>query len=273
MSLNPDKEATILIRGFYTAASSMHTQEKRLSVIANNLANVNTTGFRRDGVVTGTFGEYVAARMNTYQFMPAQDIGPATLMTTLVEEFTSFDQGAFEFVQNPYYMAVRGDGFFVIDIGGTGEMGLTRNGQFALDDEGFLILPNMGRVQGEGGDIQLGNHRFMVSLDGMIFLEDMETGETDEVDRILIVMPMGEREDFKKDTNEMFTAAAGFTQVDPMSRDTSVMQNALERSNVNIADEMADMIAAQRTLQASSQILRMFDDMADQGNNRISRTQ
>ncbi|MCL2069251.1 MAG: flagellar hook-basal body protein [Oscillospiraceae bacterium] len=258
-----------MLRGFYTAASAMHTQEKRLNVYANNIANVGTAGFKRDGLIAGTFGEHMAVRMNMYQGSPAQDIGPGVFMNTITAEYTDYSQGGPEFTGNPYHFAIMGDGYFVIQTpdGGTG---LTRNGQFALDEEGYLVLSNYGRVQGEGGDILLENHRFTVSQDGMIFLED-EEGELNEIDRLLIVMPLGDEGTFKKDENEMFVAAAGFAQVDPLDAATAVLQNSIERSNVNIADEMSLIIASQRTLRANGQILRMYDELVDNVNQRISR--
>jgi flagellar basal-body rod protein FlgG len=259
-----------MLRGFYTAASAMHTAEKRLNVHSNNIANVSTAGFKRDGLISGTFGEHMAVRMNMYQGMPAQDIGRGVFMNTVVGEYTDYSQGAFDFTSNPYHLAIAGDGYFVIQTP-AGEFGLTRNGQFALDDEGYLILANYGRVQGESGDIMLADHRFTVWQDGLIFFEDEESGEAIEVDRLLIVMPNGVEGDFKKAEHEMFEAAAGFTQIDPEDASTVILQNTTERSNVNIADEMSSIIASQRTLQANGQIVRMYDELIDSVNQRISR--
>jgi flagellar basal body rod protein FlgG len=209
--------------------------------------------------------------MNMYQGVRPQEIGPGVFMNTIVDEYTNFSQGPIEFTDSPYNLAVRGNGYFVVQTA-DGGFGLTRNGQFSLDDAGYLVLANYGRIQGESGDIQLGNHRFTVMQDGMILLED-EDGELDEADRLLIVIPLGDENDFKKGENELFVAAAGFAQIDPDSPDTAIMQGALERSNVNIADEMAMIIASQRTLQANSQIVKMYDELAESANQRISRVQ
>ena len=261
-----------MVRGFYTAASGMVTQEKRLNVHANNIANVSTAGFKKDGLIQGTFGEHMATRMDVYGGETAPEIGQSMFMTTTVDEFTDVTQGAFEATESPYNAAIVGPGYFVVRDA-QGRESLTRNGQFALDDEGYLVLPNYGRVQGENGDIQLGNHRFSVTLDGMIYLQDMleADAEAEEIDRLMIVTPLGDVNDFKKDDAEMFTAAAGFRQVDPMDVATSVKQGILERSNVNIADEMSMIIAAQRSLQTCSQLVKMYDELAETANSRISR--
>ena len=262
-----------MVRGFYTAAAGMITQEKRLNVHSNNIANVSTAGFKKDALIQGTFGEHMATRMDLYRGDEAPEIGSSLFMTTTVDEFSDFTQGALEFTENPYNTAIIGAGYFVVRDA-QGNQSLTRNGQLALDDEGYLVLPNYGRIQGENGDIQLGNHRFTITADGMIYLQgDMldPTAEADEIDRILVVAPLGEIDDFKKSGTEMFTAAAGYQQIDPLDVNTSLRQGALERSNVNVADEMSMIIATQRSLQTCSQLVKMYDELAETANSRISR--
>jgi flagellar basal-body rod protein FlgG len=261
-----------MLRGYYTAVSGMVTQEKNLNVYANNLANSTTVGFKRDGLVNGTFGEHIAVRMNAYQGQPATQIGPSVYMQTVDDEFTSFAQGTFEVTGSPYHMAIQGDGYFVIR-NADGTEALTRNGQFALDDEGYLVLPGYGRVQGEGGDILLENHRFITAQDGMIYLAAEDGEEADEIDRLFIANPLGGVNDFKKGENEMFTALAGYEQVDPAEVPSVVRHQTLERSNVNVANEMSLIIATQRGLQSCSQIVKMYDEIADSANTRISRVQ
>ena len=258
-----------MLRGFYTAGSGMITYQNRLNVHGNNLANVSTAGFKKDGLIAGTFGEHVAVRMNAYQGTNAAEIGRGVFITTTVDEFTDHSQGAFDSTGRSLDLSVVGPGYFVLN-NAQGQF-LTRDGQFALDDEGYLVLPGYGRVQGESGDIELGTSAFLVSSDGTISVED-EDGELEEVDRFFIAMP-AEGSEIKKMHNGELFAVDAFVQLeaDEDTEPTRVLQGILERSNVDVAHEMSAIIATQRGFQSCSQILKMYDEMADQANTRITR--
>lgn len=256
-----------MIRGFYTAASGVYTQEKNLNNIANNISNSNTSGYKRDSLVMGTFGEHVTLRLNAYQEAQRTAIGPAVYMQVVDEKYTTYSQGGFEQTTRPLDMSIMGDGMFVIATA-DGDERLTRDGQFSLDEEGYLVLPGFGRVQGGNGDIYLGVSQIAVDATGNIYLEN-EDGEAELTDRLQIALP----EDYsllEKDRNGLYIGEDYpiATDEDP---NWAVRQYHLERSNVNMADEMTRMIASQRALQSCSQIVKMYDDMAENINARVSR--
>jgi len=257
-----------MLRGFYTAASGMLSQEKRLNTIANNISNVSTVGFKREDLALGTFGEHVAVRMNAYNAAPTNNIGSGVWMQVSDERFTRFEQGGFDPTGRGLDMAIRGDGFFVI---GTPEGDrLTRDGQFSLDADGYLELPGFGRVQGVNGDINLfGRSDFVVARNGDIFLPGAG-GELGLVDRLAIALP-GDPSALERDPSKLWYAPGGFELMGEVPESTMIMQHHLERSNVDMTDEMTRMMASQRSLQSASQLVRMFDEMSEQGVQRISR--
>lgn len=258
-----------MLRGYYTAASGMVTQEKRLNAYANNITNASTVGYKKDNLVSGVFGEHLAIRMNAYQGVPHHPIGPGVYMQVVDEKYTDYEQGAFELTQRPMDLAIAGEGFFVIQKD-DGEY-LTRDGQFSLDDEGYLVLPGFGRVLGENGELEIGTSGFSVDKQGNVYVLPFDAEPEDEpelLDRLLIAEP-DNAETFDKAQDSLYAAADGYTPVDWSV--TAILQGTLERSNVNMAEEMTRVMSSQRALQSCSQIVKMYDDMADKITTQISR--
>jgi len=266
-----------MVRGFYHAGSGMVTQEKRLNMISNNLANVTTAGYKRDGLTMSTFGEHIAVRMNAYQKERTEEIGRGVWMQTADLDYTDFTQGGFEQTNRPMDFAIAGAGFFVIRDDSDNEF-FTRDGQFSLDSEGFLWHPGYGRVQGVGGNINIGTSEFRLGENGEIYLLDFEEDELVYLTRLLIAQP--EHTDWPSYVNMLHKAPNGmyyppeeYTYGSENDDSFTIIQGHVERSNVNMAMEMAEMMAAQRSLQSASQILKMYDEMTDQSYSRISRVQ
>lgn len=257
-----------MLRGYYTAASGIVTQEKRLNAYANNITNASTVGYKKDNLVSGVFGEQLSVRMNAYQSAAHNPVGQAVYMQVIDEKYTDYEQGGFEFTQRPMDLAVQGEGFFVVS-NENGEY-LTRDGQFSLDEEGYLILPGFGRVQGENGPIQIGTSFMSVDRMGNVYTfppDAEEEAEATLVDTLRIAVP-ADITTLDKADNGLYTAD-GYTAVS--GADTAVLSGALERSNVNMAEEMTRVIASQRSLQTCSQIVKMYDEMADKITSQVSR--
>jgi len=258
-----------MLRGYYTAASGIVTQEKKLNTYANNISNANTVGYKKDNMIAGVFGEHLAVRMNAYQNVRRHPIGPGVFMQRIDEKYTDYAQGAFDLTNRPMDVAIQGEGFFVISRGD--EEYLTRDGQFSLDEEGFLILPGFGRVMGENGEIEIGTSRFHIDAMGNVVRIPEESGpdgEPEHLDRLLVVEP-ADWDTFDKARDSLFAAAGGYVPVE--WENTAILQGRLERSNLNMAEEMTRVIASQRALQSNSQIVRMYDDLADKITTQISR--
>jgi flagellar basal-body rod protein FlgG len=249
-------------------------QEKKLNTYANNMANVTTTGYKKDNMISGVFGEHLAIRMNAYHRNIKHPIGPGVFMQIVDQKYTDYEQGTFEMTNRPQDIALAGDGFFV--IGREDGEYLTRDGQFSLDEEGYLELPGYGRVLGENGEILIGNGGdFHVDSHGGVHViafdeESDPEAEAELIDNILVVNP-DVWETFDKAPGEegFYLAPDGYTPVD--FTNTQVFQGRLENSNVNMAEEMTRVLYSQRSFQSCSQIVKMYDEMADQINTRISR--
>lgn len=257
-----------MLRGYYTAASGIVTQEKKLNTYSNNIANVSTVGYKKDSMISGDFGEHLAVRMNAYQSGTTHEIGNGVFMQVIDEKYTDYTQGAFENTQRPMDMCIAGEGFFSIQKD-DGEY-LTRDGQFSLDDAGYLTLPGFGRVLGQNGEIEIGSSTFSVDRQGNVYVLPFDAAEGDEpdmIDTLKIVVP-DDMNALDKAQDGLYWAESS-TQVD--FSNTQVLQGTLERSNVNMSEEMTRVISSQRALQTCSQIVKMYDDLAERITTQISR--
>ena len=165
-----------MLAGFYTAASGLLVQQRNINVIGNNMTNSQTVGFRTQRLVQSTFEhDYLTRYENgVYEYIGEGD--PATLVD-VVE--TNFDYASLEDSDFPYDMALVGDGYF--NIQGQNRQYMTRNGNFNIDEEGYLVLEGIGRVLGENGTLQIGGSDFTVTQDGYVF-----DNQNQYVDKLLI---------------------------------------------------------------------------------------
>lgn len=257
-----------MLSGFYTLASGMLTQQRSLNTTSNNIANVKTPGFKEDRVVTSTFQQLMLTRqeggVNT-------TIGKGDPVRTTQDVTVNFDPGAIEETQRDFDLAISGEGFFNI-LGTDGETYLTRNGQLDLDEEGYLVLPGKGRVQGMRGDIKLDGAYFTVTQQGVVFDEQHRLVDTLKItapqqgtylNRAINGMyrtdpgPALTPEQIRAQMEGTEPAAAGDT-LTPVANPL-IVQGALERSNIDYNREMALMIETQRNFQSCSKALQMVD--------------
>lgn len=244
-----------MFSGFYTAASGMLMNRRALDVTADNMANQKTPGYRSKRLVGTTFDQALVRQMGG-QITP---IGQGSPIAIVGEEATNFEEGILEDTDNPYNMAIHGDGFFVIQ-GENGEY-LTRNGNFDKDEEGFLVLPGVGYVMGDMGPIEIGEDGFNVGTNGVIY--DNEGGELD-------LFRIVDADDYRNLTvydNGMFGAGtAQLTESYP-----EVYQGKLEQSNVNLSDEMSRTMEIQRAFQSCSRAITIIDQMNQKTASEIGK--
>ena len=239
-----------MLRGFYTAASGILQQERTIAVLSNNLVNANTPGYRASRVVSTTFEHEFITRIENNN---TQQIGKAAPIRLVSDVPVRFDSSSLEESGRPFDVAINGEGFFVVES--TDESGgryLTRNGNFDIDDEGYLVLRGTGRVMGQNGPIQLPGSNFTVGPNGTIY--DDFTGY--EIDTLSLVLP-GEDVRLKLTRDGVYTAddIEGLPQMEA----PQVIQGYTERSNIDLTQEYTMVMEAQRAFQACSTALQIID--------------
>lgn len=247
-----------MFQGFYDLASNMITQNRNLNVISNNMSNVSTPGYKMDRLMESTFRDEMLYRY--YDQGKKTEVGTVSRMNVADERVTDYTEGGIRETGYPLDVGLTGDGFFVIETD-NGEV-YTRNGSFNLNNEGYLILPGMGRVLGtDGQPIQMDTDDITIDSQGRI--TDAANGRYFGT---IDVVDFADYAQLTKVTGGVFQAAE-----EPVAGNAVVTQKFLEDSNVSLAEQMTAMMSSQRVLQGSAQILRMYDQMISRattlGNN------
>lgn len=237
-----------MFQGFYNLASNLIVQNRNMNVISNNMTNISTPGFKSDQVLQGTFQEEILYRFEGNRRSP---VGTTSRINMVNEVVTDYNPGGFRETERSLDFALSGNGFFVVESG-QGEV-YTRNGSFNIDDEGYLILQSLGRVQGENGPIRVGTDEIQVNNQGYIVSQNGR-----EVYGRIRVVDFDDYEQLSKSPNGAFRSAGQPRE----ANGTAVKQGFLEDSNVSMVDEMTSMIGGQRALQSSAQLLRMYDQLS-----------
>jgi len=288
--LNADNQN--MIRGWYTAASGMQAQQWRLDAVANNLANVNTDGYKRDVASFKAFPELLIRRMNDdgVHLIPfgsadaAPIIGKMGTGVELNELYTSFEQGAFKETASDFDLALDGKGFFCVDTP-WGER-YTRNGSFHLGKEGYLMTKEGYPVLGENGPIMVKANNFQIDQEGRIWVnaaisDDPEVmvsreGNTWEEPMLLDILKIVEFEVdryLQKQGSSLYRESdtSGPAMVIEGERRPVVVQGFLEAANVDPVVEMVQMIEINRSYEANQKIIQAHESALGTLINQVAK--
>lgn len=252
-----------MFKGFYNLASGMITGGKHLDVISNNMANVATTGYKADTFTGQTFDEvmYDLVGNKDKNYI---DIGEQSYATVPSRLYTDFSQSSFDETRMPLDFAIDDDGrgFFAIQTGDG--IAYTRAGDFSLDDEGYLALPDHGRVLDVNGEeIRLTTDKIKTDDYGRIYTQN--GGFLGQIG----VYVFETTDNLVKDPMGMFAAGGDQPQVEP----TLLHHGMLERSNVDLVQQMVKMISTQRAYQSSATLTKMYDTVMGHAASDVGRLQ
>lgn len=261
-------------RSLHTAATGMHAQQTNIDVISHNLANLNTTGFKKSSAHFSTlFSQVLAepgAKLSDGKVTPnGIQVG---LGVKLASTTKSFGMGSLTTTDNPLDLAVEGEGFFQVQLP-DGSLEYTRDGSFSIDgqtgeiitSQGYSLFPN----------INLGTNVENISIkpDGTVSVQRVGSRNMDEVGSLRLarfINPAG----LIETTDNMYrsTLASGQPIEDTPMREGmgGLRQGFLEQSNVKVVEEIVSMITAQRAYEANSNVVKSSDEMLRQANNMVS---
>ena len=225
--------------------------ERQLDVIANNVANVNTAGYKADNSL---FEEFLKSGAHEDNF-----VGSDRRVSFVQDRgtFRDFTQGAAEQTKNPLDLAVDGSAFLVVQTP-AGER-YTRDGSMLLNNQGQLVTAAGNPVLGTGGPIvfQPTDHDINVTPDGTITVVE-GNGRTDSIRGKLRLVSFPDAQKLLKEGLNLYTAGEGSAQPDVKS---SVRQGFIEKSNVNAVAEMSRMIEVTRAYTQISTLLQQQSDL------------
>lgn len=254
-----------MIRGLYTAATGMITQYKKMDTISNNLANINTTGYKQDGVVTEAFPQILTKKVNdSTDVSSARSIGKMSLGTTVNRVYTNHEQGSFQETDEPLNAALQGQGFFTVQVegeNGQAEERYTRDGSFQLSPKGTLLTNDGKTVLGNQGSIQISGKDINIDKEGRIFADNIyiDTLQITNFEDLSTLRKIGDN--LYASTDE--SVKSDFTG--------QVQQGFLEASNVNSVKEMVEMINIMRTYEANQKVLQTEDQALGKAVNEVGK--
>lgn len=254
-----------MYQGFYNLTSGMLTQSRNLNVIGNNMVNVQTAGYKRDKMVSTTFEEEMLYRTGRYNKNNLEALGVTSKIRTAQRTYVNYEQGGYDQTGGIFDFALDGAGFFCIEM--ADGIRYTRNGSFYVDEEGYLMLNGLGRVQSTDGQaIQIDTEDITVDSAGNI-VGKYEDGSTRNLGQLRVV----DFEDYDQLHKEDYGVISTGEAPREVNGETPVMWQMLERSNVDMVEEMTSLMTAQRALQSAAQVLKMYDQVMSKSATDVGR--
>lgn len=276
-----------MLRGFYTAASGMLTQQRRTEMLTNNMANANTPGYKADQSSVRSFPEMLLNRIadetipngNEKKMPSFAQVGSLNTGVYIQETNPLFKQGDIKQTDLKTDLAlvhgempideetgVAGALFFTVQ-NGNGDVRYTRNGNFTLDGQGYLTTSGGYYVLDENNErIQLDNDQFTVSDNGVI-LQDAA-----QVAQIGIAYSNDPAGQLVKEGDGLFSADAELTNAyDEDDVFFTIKQGYIENSNVDAAQTMTEMLSVYRSFEANQKVLQAYDQSLNKTVNEVGK--
>jgi flagellar basal-body rod protein FlgF len=220
----------------YKALSGAIVQIRKLEAASQDLANVNTSGYKGQRLA---FNEVLAVRLS-----PGMRSGG---FVAVGDQRTNFLQGMHQSTENPFHLAIDGEGYFVIETP-RGER-YTRSGGFTLSADGTVITPQGEPLLGEGGPIQVLGGKIDIGMDAIVRSDNAEVG------KLRIVRFLDDRQVAKEGANLFRSEVENVEEIVT----PRVIQGNLEQSNVSPIDSMVSMITIQRQFEAYERAMKLMD--------------
>ncbi|MCH4190969.1 MAG: flagellar hook-basal body protein [Butyrivibrio sp.] len=265
-----------MVKGLYTAWTGMVNEQNRMDVLTNNLANVNTTGYKKEGATSQAFSDVLGLKIKDLSEAPntARRLGTMNMGVKIGEGYTDYTDGPMKSTGNTYDLALQGKGFFAIDY--TNKAAnvertdanqqttmYTRDGNFTLDTNGNLVT--------DDGDFVLdtdGNH---IKLNPNLSSQINTKGQIIQDGNVVATIQVADFADYnylEHYGENYFQPVDGATKTDATA---TVNSGFLEQSNVSAVDEMVSIIAVQRNYEANQKMIQTEDTTLNTATTELGR--
>ncbi len=259
-----------MVKGLYTAHTAMINEEHRMDALTNNLANFNTTAYKKEGATQQSFHDALLVKIkDSSEWYLNRRMGNMQPGVKIGESYTDWSQGSLRETNNTFDMALSTYGFFRIeytDKAGVTSTKYTRDGSFTLTKEGVLVTKD--------GDYVLDNNGQHIKLDP---IQDASIDRHGNIyqgnNQLVATVGVTDFEDYDyllKYGENMYEPTAGAVEVPSQAQ---VLSGYLEQSNVDIVPEMVSMISVQRHYEANQKVIQTMDDSLDIAVNNLGRLQ
>lgn len=276
-----------MVKGLYTGASGMIALQESMNSISNNLANINTDGYKRETVVMKAFPEMLARRVNDDgqvkfplgSFDKAPIAGKLGTGVEFNEAYVRFEQGNVMETGSQFNFALEGDGFFSLET--PRGIRYSRNGTFTISGDGYVVDNNGNYLLSDQGRIRVARNNFNVDKQGNIksnaavVYDKFTTLQQNEWDAEQVIGKLS-IVDFKhkrylsREGNNVYAETQYSGSAKPVEKPL-VHQGWVEKSTVVPVEEMVRMIEVQRQYEANQKVLQTSDDLIGKAVNQVMR--
>lgn len=258
-----------MLKGLYTSYTGMINEQHRMDVLANNLANVDTTGFKKEGTVSQEFADILAYKIKDTSEagnLPKR-MGVMNMGVKIGENYTDYSEGGFKQTNNIFDVAIGGNGFFTIEFTNKADevfTKYTRDGNFTLDQQGNLVT--------QDGDFVLNKQGRHIRLDPLAQTQITQDGGIYQDGALVDTIYVADFEDYnylQRYGENYFETVDGATVRD--AENFTVNSGYLEMSNISVVSEMVNMIAIQRQYEANQKLITTYDSSLDIAVNQLGK--
>lgn len=265
-----------MVKGLYTAHTGMVNEMKRLDILANNLANADTTAYKKEGTTSRTFADEMSLRIKDSSNMGIpKKLGDITYGVHLGQVYTDYSTGNFKVTDNTTDFAIEGNGFFAVaftDKQGNTSVKYTRDGAFTVNKEGYLVTKDgdyvLNATGAMNGDPGQNNY---IRLDPNAAITVNKLGYVMQNNQIVGTIGMVDVDNYdylEKYGENLYNLLPGGNWI---ATDANIEQGTLETSNVNVVNEMVNMITIQRAYEAGQKVITSIDGTLDRAVNNVGK--
>lgn len=265
-----------MVKGLYTAHTGMVNEMKRLDILANNLANADTTAYKKEGTTSRTFADEMSLRIKDSSNMGIpKKLGDITYGVHLGQVYTDYSTGNFKVTDNTTDFAIEGNGFFAVaftDKQGNTSVKYTRDGAFTVNKEGYLVTKDgdyvLNATGAMNGDPGQNNY---IRLDPNAAITVNKLGYVMQNNQIVGTIGMVDVDNYdylEKYGENLYNLLPGGSRI---ATDANIEQGTLETSNVNVVNEMVNMITIQRAYEAGQKVITSIDGTLDRAVNNVGK--
>lgn len=259
-----------MLKGLYTSYNAMINEQHRMDVVTNNLANANTTGFKKDGATSQAFNDVLAFKIKDLSEGPgiAKRLGTITPGVKVGEDYVDYSQGGMKGTENPFDMALSDNGFFAVQYTNKADetsIKYTRDGSFTMNTQGFLVTHD--------GDYVLNTAGARIKLDPLLDFRvdtagNIMQGDSNAPVATLRITDFEDYNYLRKFGENMYETVDGFKLKESAAK---VYGGFLETSNISVVSEMVNMIAASRAYETNQKVIQTYDGSLDISVNQLGK--
>lgn len=260
-----------MLKGLYTAYTGMINEQHRMDTMTNNLANVTTVGYKKEGATSQAFEDILTVKIKDASMGSTrivQPLGYDNPGVKIGENYTDYTQGSFRITDNTYDLALAGEGFFAVEYlnkANESTTMYTRDGQFTLNREGYLVTAD--------GDYVLDTQNRRIRLNTLLDSKITSDGTIYQNDAAVARIQVTDFADYnylEKYGENFYRPLEGAQRT---NADAEIKSGYLEMSNVNIVSEMVNMIAVTRQYESNQKIIQTYDESLEIAVTQIGRLQ